>query len=369
MSVATVVAAVLTGASTAAALAVPTSTGHGTAARGAAVAGASLAGVSCAEPTWCMAVGRSTDNSGGRHALAQIWNGSAWRVLKRVPGHSLGGVSCSSAQFCMASGGPTGTEVWNGGSWHTIASPPFGTFGASCGSRTLCMDTYRGLVRSWNGTTWRLWKRATDFCSGNPPGACGFASVACGSAKDCVAVGTQTVDNAGDQRSIAVHWNGSRWTTAPPPAGDGNPEYLNAVSCAGGFCMAGGGAYQQVQNGDVAVAGAWHAKTKTWNDVSPTSLGVICTGYSTCVWTSDISCAGPSNCMAFGPSGNQAWNGSAWSAAPSVSAGPGSSLSTVSCRGTICLAVGYRTIGGAKHTLAELWNGSTWQIIATPTIG
>ncbi|HUZ56126.1 MAG TPA: hypothetical protein VMU94_26825, partial [Streptosporangiaceae bacterium] len=43
--------------------------------------------------------------------------------------------------------------------------PKGGVGGVSCGSRTLCMVIYKGLVRSWNGTTWHLRKPQTDFCS------------------------------------------------------------------------------------------------------------------------------------------------------------------------------------------------------------
>ena len=54
---------------------------------------ASLAAVSCRGSNWCMAVGTFTAKS-KVHALAQIWNGSKWRLVSKVPGTELSSVSC-----------------------------------------------------------------------------------------------------------------------------------------------------------------------------------------------------------------------------------------------------------------------------------
>ena len=222
------------------------------------------------------------------------------------------------------------------------------------------------MLESWNGKTWRSWF-GVNLCGGPPGTSCGFADVSCGSAANCVAVGTTTFDNEGDQGETGVAWTGKTWVNADPP-GNGDPAVANAVGCYGGFCMAAGGAYQEVNNGDVATAGAWNARTMSFRDVSP-NLGVICTGYTVCTWAGPMACGSPSNCMTFtGSYGNLAWNGRKWIKAPSLSAGQGSLLDAVSCDGPDCLAVGYRTIRGLQHTLAELWNGKKWRILATPTL-
>jgi hypothetical protein len=325
---------------------------------------ANLAAVSCSGHSWCMAVGRHKGRARPWRALAQIWNGSTWRVLANPAGSSLTSVSCSSPRFCMAAGGPTGAQTWNGAAWRELASPPGGVDGVSCASRTLCMVIYNGKVRSWNGTTWHLWRHATDFCSGGPAGQCGLYGVSCGSRVNCVAVGTETVSQEPVQVSVGAAWNGHHWTRTEPP-GDGNPAEMDAIACAGPFCMAAGGAYQDIHNGAIAQAGTWNATTQSWTDTSP-DLGVICTGFMSCGWAAVLSCASPSNCMAIDASGSLAWNGTTWTAAPFVSAGKGSYLADLSCGGTMCLAVGYQTISGAQRTLAEIWNGSAWQILPTP---
>ncbi len=325
-----------------------------------------LAAVSCAGPSWCLAVGHYTDRSGRRHALAQIWNGASWRVLS-PPGRALRSVSCSAPWFCMASGGPTGAERWNGRTWRAMASPKGGVQGVSCGTRKLCMVArHEGAVRVWNGTGWQVAKAPAAFCTGGAPGPCGYNDVSCASGVNCIAAGEWQVSNT-EQDTLGFFFNGRRWHQALPPS-KGNPSEMFAVSCAGSFCMAAGGGFSEASNGDVALAGTWNAKTGTWTDVSP-SLGTICTGFGTCSWTTSLSCGTATSCMAFGPQGNQWWNGTSWQPKPSISAGPGSRLNAVSCRRGICVAVGYRTIRGARHTLAELWNGTTWRILRTPAVG
>jgi hypothetical protein len=270
----------------------------------------------------------------------------------------------------MARGGPTGTERWNGRSWTKMSSPAHAATAPSCGSRTLCMvlngtgEHGSGPVaESWNGRKWRSWLEDTSACGGPPGFECGMADVACGSATNCVVVGTITVSEEPVQETASDFWNGRKWLGTDAPA-DGDPAALNAVSCAGSFCMAVGGAYQETAGGSVAVADVFDATTNTWTDASP-DLGVTCTGLEECGWTGDISCGSATSCLAFGP--HLAWNGSTWNSAPTRSAGHGSALHADSCGGQICMAVGYRTVAGVRRTLAELWNGTSWRILATPS--
>lgn len=331
---------------------------------------ANFSAVSCKGASWCMAVGSYTDQSGRRHAMTQRWNGATWRRLRDPLRPAPSTLSCSAAWFCMANGGPTGAQTWNGRTWRKMKSPPGGVNGVSCGSRTTCMVIYRSVVQSWNGRKWRIWSKATDACGGPPGLPCGLAGVSCGSAANCVAVGTQTISQEPVQNTIGFFWNGVRWArTSPPGDAEGNPAAVNAVACAGKFCMAVGGSFSEVAGGDVATAGTWNAKTAAWQDVSP-NLGDICKiGVNTCAWADVIACGSPTNCMTFGSSGTLAWNGTSWRSAPPVSAGSGASLAGLSCGGAFCMAVGYRTVAGVHRTLAELWNGTMWQIIKTPNPG
>jgi hypothetical protein len=96
---------------------------------------------------------------------------------------------------------------------------------------------------------------------------------------------------------------------------------------------------------------------------------------------SQISCSGPSACIAVGYSGNlrspltayqtlvESWNGSTWSIVPSPNV-PGTTedrLNGVSCfSASACAAVGSSTSGPTSQPLFEAWNGSTWTIVPSP---
>lgn len=229
------------------------------------------------------------------------------------------------------------------------------------------MRIHGSVVSVWNGTSWRDVSQMSSFCSGNPPGPCGLSSVSCGSTTNCMAVGTWTVSQEPVQEPLGFFWNGTKWIFSEPSgAGEGNPAESNAVGCAGGFCVATGSAFSEVAGGGVATAGRWTAATKSWRDISP-GLGTLCTGsLVTCNWTSQVACAGPSNCMTLGNVGIYLWNGTDWVHNPAISAGQNSRLVSVACGGSDCLAVGYRQQSGRQRTLAELWNGSSWAIVPSP---
>ena len=326
---------------------------------------AALTSISCDGPSFCMAVGSYTTTDHVRHAQAMIWNGTSWRTLTSPPGQSLASVSCPAPGFCMAAGGPTGAERWNGTAWRRMPSPKGGIAGVSCGSRKLCMIISGGVVRSWNGVTWRLWSQATGFCGG-APGPCGLASVSCGSPANCVAVGTMTISQEPVQNAVAAEWNGRSWSRTLDLPAVGNPAQANAVSCTGPFCMATGSSSSDAASGTVADAYSFQAATRSWTG-APLDLGNLCVEFHTCYWTTAVSCASPAACMTLGgPDGSQWWNGTAWTSAPAISAGRGSALQGLSCDGTSCLAVGFRTVAGRRRTLAERWSGSAWTIIPTP---
>lgn len=336
----------------------------------------SLSAVSCPVSWWCMAVGSYVDRSGVRHAQALTWNGRYWRALRNPPGGVLRSVSCSSASFCMARSDLTGrTEVWNGHAWRAIVHPKYAATAPSCGSWSRCMlingrgfDGSGPVVESWNGFKWRTWWQKTSLCPFSE-GDCFMAAVSCGTAASCAAFGALTTTGGSVQSLSGMEWNRTRWTYIRPPLpSDGNPATVSLTSCSGAFCMTAGSAYQQVKNGDVAVAFTWNAKTDSVADVSP-NLGVLACGggYEPCAWARALACGDPANCMAITyRHGNLAWNGSAWKAAPFGPAGARAALRAVSCHAGFCMAVGHRIVNGNQAPLTEFWNGKTWRILRAP---
>lgn len=154
-----------------------------------------------------------------------------------------------------------------------------------------------------------------------------YAGVSCPTASDCEAVGSEFEHIGPPFVASAAGWNGTSWEYQQTPDLVGVTNDLNGVSCAsGGVCIA---------VGDYLVT----AQT------SPTVVEV------------DQTLA-------------EAWNGTAWSAmtTPNPSDGTSEALDSVSCpSASNCTAVGsYTTTTGDTLTLAEHWDGTSWQIEPTP---
>lgn len=138
--------------------------------------GVTVMAVSCATTAACLAVG--TDGKG--QAYSQRWNGSAWAVAAvpapaRSSGSILSSVTCLSPRWCMAGGAfsaPAGTastlaEVWDGSSWRIVPSEnPAGAGGKQLG-QVACADTshcwaagsigIQSFLTRWNGAGWYLY--------------------------------------------------------------------------------------------------------------------------------------------------------------------------------------------------------------------
>ena len=310
-----------------------------------------------------MAVGNYLDPSHRYHSLAQTWDRGVWRVLKAPPGKGLLYVSCTSPEFCMAYAGRpdgefSGTERWNGKTWLTMASPPQ-PGQPSCGDRRLCMVVTSGTIETWFGRKWRVYYPQVCNVPNQP---CGLNDLACGNGINCMAVGFTATDQSGDQEAEGQYWNGKSFNWTLPPGYEGDD---GAVACAGSFCMVGGETYSEDSQQYFPTAATW-TTSGGWTDITSTLDLPACGGY--CSLTSNMSCGSPANCMSFDGGGHLWWNGARWQEEPSVSAGRGSDLGRVACGGSICVAVGYRTVHGVVRTLAELWNGTSWKILPTPRV-
>jgi hypothetical protein len=278
-----------------------------------------LAAVSCVSSTFCEAVGSHFNSAGNQVNLAEMWNGTSWK-LQAVPNQtsqfaptsgSLFGVSCVTASFCEAVGvGAAGAEaeLWNGTSWQLqpLPGPSVQPMSVSCVSTTFCLEADGfGQVAIWDGSSWSAGPAVTGFSP--------IAGVSCVSATICEAVGS------GPSGENAAEWNGTSWTAQP-------------------------------------------------------TLGPVSS------FLSAVSCAAADSCEAVGSSANsafqeatfaEAWNGSAWSvqSIPNPKASQGSFLNAVWCTtSNSCTAAGdYRYFGGSfTNTLAEVWDGAKWSLRSTP---
>jgi hypothetical protein len=99
----------------------------------------SFSGISCTSSSNCVAVGNRLDSDSDQVTLAELWNGTKWKMM-RTPNPvgseqpELTGVSCASSEDCVAVGENYGAhgvplpiaESWNGTAW-TLDSLPGGS--------------------------------------------------------------------------------------------------------------------------------------------------------------------------------------------------------------------------------------------------
>jgi hypothetical protein len=203
-------------------------------------------------------------------------------------------------------------------------------YGVSCASSDACEAVGTDEAR-WDGVSWQLQPDPTG------PGAGSLTAVSCARADACTAVGT-----------VAARWNGASWTVQSLPA----PGAV-AVSCPTiSFCLAVGGG-----NGPIAES----SNGTSWS-LEPTPSGPL----------NAVSCTAPDRCTGVGGGGLiERWNGTSWSvqSSPMPAGAANVDLNGVSCTArSRCIAVGQSVfpVGGTRP-LAELWTGSSWTIVSTPT--
>jgi hypothetical protein len=342
-----------------------------------------LSGVSCVSASSCVAVGNwttaPTDADLARHTLAEVWNGSTWKIVPSPDDGTnslLTAVSCVSASFCVAAGSyadGTLVEQWNGSTWSIV--PSASTTGeleaVSCVSDSFCTAVGIGpagtLVESWNGSTW------STVPSPNPSGGGLLYGVSCTAADSCTAVG-HYVTGTGIDGTLVESWNGSTWSIVSSPNSGISGSVLTAVSCiSASSCTAAG---SNSGNPETTLIESWNGTA--WSVVSSPDQG---TGGSA---LSGVSCVSASSCTAVGNYAASAgvlqtlaesWNGSTWSivSSPNQGSAENNELAAVSCRAaSACTAVGsydYYDVetNAYAHTLAEAWNGSTWSVVTSPS--
>jgi hypothetical protein len=269
-----------------------------------------------------MAVGFVVNNTGD--LLTEKRTGSRWTAVSAPgPGGQLLGVSCSKANSCEAVGqGSDGfaiAEVWDGTSWTQQTVPhPTGADESqlnevSCTSPSTCEAVGEFLANSvdvpfaaeWDGSSWNV--QTTPTPMGSASGQ--LNAVSCLSATECEAVGFATAGSTGV--TLAEAWDGQNWTVQATPNTAGSPSSLAGVSCT-----------------------------------SPTA------------------------CMAVGTPSAERWNGRSWKLVTIAQPQGATSveLNRVSCTDrNHCMAVGaYSSDQIFQATVAEQWNGTTWQVQATP---
>jgi hypothetical protein len=251
----------------------------------------------------------------------------------------------------------------------------------SCVSGTSCtaVGYYRNsagalltLAENWNGTAWEI--QATPNPAGTNVGPVYLDAVSCASATSCTAVGHYASPSGQFQFPLAEYWDGTAWAIqAVPRPGRSSHTSLEGVSCrTATSCIAVG----QYLNNSI---GAYVTLAEHWNgtawqvQATPNPAGATPSQLDGVWCTSATSCTAAGHYR--GPGGVEMTlaeirNGSTWAiqATPNPAGSTGSYLQGVSCHSAIsCTATGhYSSSAGAIVTLAEHWNGTAWAVQATP---
>jgi hypothetical protein len=171
------------------------------------------------------------------------------------------------------------------------------------------------------------------------------------------------------QQSLYSAWDGG-WISA-----------MQSVSCvAANSCMASGVNVGAGTPTGVTLAEQWDGSSWTGQDTpfpadqsggpgtdgTAELRGIKCVSAAFCMGTGDyINTAGARETLA------ETWNGSTWSIVPTVNPGPSTNqLNSVACTTTTnCIATGYyQNSAGTNFPLAERWNGAGWQQLAAGAI-
>ena len=230
-------------------------------------------------------------------------------------------------------------------------------------------STGRMLIEHWNGHRWAIMTNPSLAGASRPF----LGGISCPSTTSCFAGGSADFGAAQKQRTLIIHWNGSRWSTMsnPDPAGSTSAVF-EAVSCHSAVSCYAVGTYWAGSSSKTLIE-HWngHGGWSIMNTPDPvgatgTFLGerYTCPGTTTCVAVGSYYEAGStSRTLA------QLWNGSDWTITSSadVAGSVNTSLSSVSCLSiTSCFAVGTYFKSGISRTLVERWDGTRWSIVSSP---
>jgi hypothetical protein len=260
----------------------------------AAVSGAAqvvLESVSCQSSKSCVAAGyySPTTNTKDEIGIAEVWNGSTWRVSKAPaePFSNLDTVSCPTATYCVVGGGyetSAGSFVWalsfDGAHWRTLSLPQPTTTnnhfqyisGVSCPSTTSCAavgvsvngsNHSTGITEVLSAGAWHV--KTVSWPAGQQSL---LISVSCPTASYCIATGgLGAFTTWTNGRAAFAIWTGSAWQAhyAPaPPSGDGNA--LLGVQClSSAYCTLVGTQGKASTTTGTGLAGVDNAGTWTWH--------------------------------------------------------------------------------------------------------
>jgi hypothetical protein len=205
--------------------------------------------------------------------------------------------------------------------------------------------------------------------------------ISCARSDACVAVGFNfRLGTYKTKVTLAESWNGEAWSAMSTP----NPSGLEEGTAHNRYAMLRGVSCDSVT--DCTAVGLYRGTAEAveplsdhWDGSKWTELTTPKPSGATEAELDGVSCVSSTACEAVGSYKNSSgtkvtlaehWNGTTWEeqATPNPSGATSSRLVGVSCTSsTQCTAVGYfKNSSNVEKTLAERWNGTKWEEQSTP---
>ncbi len=305
--------------------------------------GNDLYGVAAVSANDVWAVGYSYSSTGVYQTLIEQWNGTSWSV---VASPNVG----SSNNKLLAVAAVSASDVW--------------AVGDSSNTTTGAIKT---LIEHWDGTSWSV------VASPNVSSQNYLLGVAAASTNDVWAVGYSYNTSTGVVKALTLNWNGTSWSRVPSP----NAANLSAVAAVSTNDIWGAGYYYNTTyktNGTATIN--WNG-TK-WSIVPSPNVDTSNELFSVAADSaSDVWSVGYyyNNSAHTWMTLTLHWNGTSWSVVPSPNPNPGpgynflDGVAAVSTSDAWAVGAYYNSTTGHNSTATLNWNGASWSVVSSPSVG
>lgn len=225
-----------------------------------------------------------------------------------------------------------------------------------------------GMIQRFNGTRWSTFP-SPDLLGGDPNNWADLSGVDATSASSAMAVGNSTAAGA-VKSAVALRWNGTAWSRQAVPKPAGTDTEFSAVKA---FSASDAWAVGQTasSNSTFRKTLAMHYNGTAWSAVPTPSAGTR-TNFLTAVdgvTSTDVWAVGYSLNLPYGNRVRQPtilhWDGTAWAQVPSPDNGSTFLYDVAALSATDAWAVGVGTSGAA---FVVRWNGTSWNTVAVPPL-
>jgi hypothetical protein len=287
------------------------------------------AAIDAPNDSWAVGYWSPIEHAAPVYSLIEHWNGTKWSIVPapRSPGRATGGLSA------VAAISPTAAWAFEGGA-----------------------------VLRWDGSRWRYLPRP----AGTGPGT-NLSGMAVISARDIWVVGTRLMPHTVEKfRTLAEHWDGSKWTIVPTPnafKGRTRNSFLSAVSGSSSGNVWAVGWYQSGPNGVDHSALIEHWDGSRWlvqpspdarGSTAHSQLFAVAALSRTSAWATGSN-YGPVPLI-------ERWDGRRWTAMPSRL----QSHPILTALDQIFAVDPRDILALGMPGLIEKWNGTTWQQVPDP---